>query len=255
VGSGRRGTTHLVRDDQGTDRKMRMSYYVEGPTWDFTDSTRPTPEKLADYLGMTLSNEGLGGCLNCHATVGNSVRDRSGPESADKAIGCERCHGPAGNHLKAVAVDFPELAIGEIGVASPAEQLAVCAQCHRSDGTLEPSDPGFVRFQTPNLIQSRCYNKSGGRLVCITCHAPHRDLSRSTTGYEAKCLTCHGPASSESNRVRGESVAAPPCPVNASSGCIGCHMPKVRDRPQHAFFTDHFIRVHREQQKSGNTEP
>jgi hypothetical protein len=147
------------------------------------------------------------------------------------------------------------LAIGEIGVASPAEQLAVCAQCHRSDGTLEPSDPGFVRFQTPNLIQSRCYTSSGGRLVCITCHAPHRDLSTSTALYESKCLTCHGPASSQSNRVRGESVTAPRCPVNASSGCIGCHMPKVRDRPQHAFFTDHFIRVHSEQQKNGNSEP
>jgi len=254
VGSGRRGTTFLVRDDLGTDRKMRVSHYVEEPTWDFTDSTRAIPEKLADYLGMALSHEGLGGCLNCHATVGSSVRDRSGPEAADKAIGCERCHGPAGNHVKAVAAGFPELAIGELGLASPAEQLAVCAQCHRSDGTLEPSDPGFVRFQTPNLIQSRCFTASGGRLVCITCHSPHRDLSRSTAAYEAKCLVCHGPASSETKTAPRESVAAKPFPVNPCAQCIGGHMPKVRDVPQHASFTDHFIRVHREPQKSGNAE-
>jgi hypothetical protein len=31
------------------------------------------------------------------------------------------------------------------------------------------------------------------------------------------------------------------CPVNPPRGCIGCHMPAVKDVVPHSTFTDHFI--------------
>jgi tetratricopeptide (TPR) repeat protein len=243
-GSGRHGTTFLVRDEQGNVRKMRMSHYADDDKWDLTSRKEPDPENLADYLGRVIEPESLGQCLNCHTTVGASVRDRSGPEAADHAIGCERCHGPGGNHVRAVNAGFPELAIGELGLASAAARLSVCAECHRSDGTLEPIEPGFARFQTPNLIQSRCYVESQ-ELDCTTCHQPHRDLSHSTARYESKCLECHR-AGTRKSAGPSRLFTALPCPVNAANDCIGCHMPKVNDESHHTRFTDHFIRVHRE---------
>ena len=44
----------------------------------------------------------------------------------------------------------------------------------------------------------------------------------------------------------GKSVKRTLCPVNPTAGCIGCHMPAVKDIVPHSTFTDHFIRVHRD---------
>ena len=116
----------------------------------------------------------------------------AGPEAADRAIGCEKCHGPGGNHLLAVAARFPDLAIARPSLASGARVVRICAQCHSPRGKpVEPDDPTSVRFQGTTLTWSRCYTESNDKLDCVTCHDPHRDASTSTAHYEAKCLSCH----------------------------------------------------------------
>ncbi|HEV3163147.1 MAG TPA: tetratricopeptide repeat protein [Isosphaeraceae bacterium] len=242
LGSGHRGTTMVVRDDDGTDRKLRLSYYAVPAAWDDTDRFPDPPRDVHERLGMPLSDEGIKECLHCHATSGQAVRDKRGPEAADHGVGCERCHGPGSNHLKAVVVDFADLAIVQPKLTSAAERVAMCAQCHRSDGTIAPSDPAFVRFQTPVFQQSRCYTESGGQLDCTTCHNPHRNAETSASFYEAKCLTCHGP---EAKTLEGLSPAAA-CPVNPQRDCLGCHMPTIKDVAMHSSFTDHRIRVRHE---------
>ena len=47
----------------------------------------------------------------CHLTNPRTGKDSIGPETADRAIGCERCHGPGGNHIVALEIGFPDLAI------------------------------------------------------------------------------------------------------------------------------------------------
>ena len=69
------------------------------------------PRRPADYLGMPLTEDAVRRCFSCHVTNPQAVLETSGPEAADHAIGCEKCHGPGGNHVLAVAAKFPDLAI------------------------------------------------------------------------------------------------------------------------------------------------
>ena len=195
--------------------------------------------------------------------------DRSGPCASDHGIGCERCHGPAGNHLLAVegnlvetdpAIGRPALASGRGSSRSAPSAIAPAGQ------TVTPDDPTAVRFQGTTLTWSRCYTESQDALDCITCHDPHKNAASSTAHYEARCLECHSKAGQPHPADPGGAAGKPSerqvtrsrlrtlrddaprtiCPVNPSTGCIGCHMPAVSGIAPHSTFTDHFIRVHRD---------
>jgi hypothetical protein len=185
------------------------------------------------------------GCLFCHTTDPRAVVENIPPASLDRAIGCERCHGPGGNHVAAVSASppLPDLAIAaETGLASPPAVNRLCGECHSPRGgmTASPDDPSSVRFQATALTWSRCYTDSGEALGCLSCHDPHRNASRQPSHYEAKCKSCHNGATDP------QAVARTVCPVNKTSDCLKCHMPVVRTSMiPHSPFTDHFIRIHR----------
>jgi hypothetical protein len=238
VGSGRHGITMIARDEAGLDREVRVSYYGEGNTWGETKGLEVAPGDGADHIGMAMALPTLDRCLHCHTTWFRSVvpaQARSpAPEGQDRGIGCERCHGPGLNHVKAAETGFADLAIGLTSNAPLTQRLTSCTGCHAADGTVESSDPEFTRAQGTTLLFSKCYTASNHRLGCTTCHDPHGVLVTATAHYEAKCKSCH---------IVG---SKPNCPVNPSGQCISCHMPKVDDRSRRARFTDHHIRVHRQ---------
>jgi hypothetical protein len=196
--------------------------------------------------------DGVHKCLFCHATDPKSVLDRSGPAAADRAIGCERCHGPGGNHLRAVAAKLHDPAIVNPATAPAEGRVRVCGQCHsfHQQSPLPRTDLFWIRYQGTTLPWSRCYSESGGSLDCMTCHDPHHDTDRSETHYNAQCLSCHSNAPAKASVSGAESPAASAthhstCPVNATSGCVGCHMPAIEIKPLHTTFSDHYIRVRR----------
>ena len=258
-GSGDRGKTLVGHDPSGSMFELRMSVYHEKtsqPTWDVTSGHAPRPATDQDFLGMPLTDDGVRRCFACHVTNPQAQLETPGPEAADRAIGCEKCHGPGGNHLLAVAAKFPDLAIARPALVSGASVVKICAQCHSPRGkTVVPDDPSSVRFQGTTLTWSRCYTESKDRLDCATCHDPHRNVSTTASRYEAKCLVCHASnqteeASNPKERLRRFDLTEAPhamiCPVNPATGCISCHMPTVKGVIPHSPFTDHFIRVHRE---------
>jgi hypothetical protein len=245
------------RDESGEYRGLRLSYYrtPAGAGWGRTSGDAGSPDPNERIRGRPVEvRDGVVRCLVCHVTRPRDFRDPPppdvGPEAADPAIGCERCHGPGGHHLAAVAADWPDPAIAVARAGSaPAETVnAQCADCHtvdfRSAIRAAPDDPRFVR--SPGFTQtfSRCYTESGGRLSCLTCHDPHTEVERSAAVYVAKCLECHatgeGGAGTPSGAGRGR-----PCPVNAARDCLGCHMPKMPVPDLHTTLTDHYIRAHR----------
>jgi hypothetical protein len=192
------------------------------------------PAVPLEWLGKTLNGDELRRCVDCHTTAPRAAQSDAGTLAGDRGIGCERCHGPGGNHLKAVAAGLTDLAIARPKLVSGEPIVRLCGRCHSPKGRMvSPSDPTSVRFQATTLTWSRCYTKSQVQLDCVTCHDPHRDAETSHAVYEAKCLQCHGPA------------ATPHCSINSTRDCIGCHMPAVRDAIPHSTFTDHHIRVHR----------
>ncbi len=263
-GSGDRGLTPIGRGEQGKSYELRLSEYREGPakTWDVTTGHPRYPARPEEFLGQPIDEDGIRRCLVCHVTDTKSALDQSGACAADRGIGCEKCHGPAGNHLRAAEGRLLEIdpAIGRPRLASGVRVVKICAECHSPRGhEVARDDPMAARFQGATLTWSRCFTESNDALDCTTCHDPHRNVSTSAAYYESKCLTCHSgkaegageprPKSSAERSRRAllvEAAGHTTCPVNPTTGCVGCHMPAVKDIAPHALFTDHDIRVHRD---------
>jgi cytochrome c-type biogenesis protein CcmH/NrfG len=245
LGSGDRGLTLVGHDESGTSYEVRLSAYEKGTCWDVTTGHERTPTNPSSYLGLPISVDRVRHCLQCHTTDARAAIERVGATVADHGIGCERCHGPGGNHVLAVANKFSDPAIGRPQYLSATQQVHLCGECHspRGGAAADPPKSIIVRFQATTLVKSRCFTESQGTFSCLTCHNPHRDAETSTAYYEAKCLSCHGPASAEATASKIESRT--PCPVNPAKDCLKCHMPIVKDVAPHTPFTDHQIRVHR----------
>jgi hypothetical protein len=276
-------TTFVGLDDQGRSRMIRISHYdsPRGSGWDLASGLPQRPENPDEYLGSTmLEGDGVRRCLYCHTTNFRAVLDNTGPEAADRAIGCEKCHGPGGHHIAAVEAGFADPAIlNPARLPGPAVNKT-CGQCHDLHDTSVISaprtDPVWTRFQSLALTWSRCYTESEATLTCVTCHDPHSHGKTPAARNEAKCLSCHGrdpiparTAARPSHRsvapvddlVKGGRAeeqtgsstlpAKKPspsrirrtCPVDPARGCIECHMPSAWHQSTHSFKTDHFIRV------------
>jgi hypothetical protein len=260
-------TTLVGRDERGRPRMLRMSYYrsSRGTGWDISTGLVPQPADEEEYLGKKMAEgDGTRRCLNCHTTNFYSVIRRVGPEAADHSIGCERCHGPGGHHVAAVAAGFSDLAMVSLGAASPTATNQVCADCHGFHGTETDDAPRtssrWLRYPSLTLTWSRCYTESDATLSCSTCHDPHRNAEPSVARNEVKCLSCHvpdptthsngSPSSGTAGRSQDFSPNGPvadeartPCPINPTRGCIDCHMPRIWVQSTHSFKADHFIRV------------
>jgi formate-dependent nitrite reductase cytochrome c552 subunit len=258
-GSGDRGTTLVGHDMAGLSLEYRLSLYPDPVGWDVTSGqVRQPGQQAAHYQGHSLSIDEVRQCIGCHGTNPHAIITAKGPESSDRAIGCERCHGPGGNHLKAVASkDFAsdhvaDLAIARPSLASGPAIVGLCAECHSQTKmgiVLKPGSPDSVRFQGTTLTWSRCYKESDKQLDCLACHDPHGNAEASARWYESRCLQCHSSAGgAENHAVRSATAVAAgrrtSCPIQPASGCIECHMPKVATPMAHTRFTDHFIRVH-----------
>ena len=114
-GSPDRYVSLVGHDQSGQSYVLRLSHYQDGPDhagWVRTTGHTSDAEGGRDFLGKPLdAADGVLKCLFCHTTNAHAVLSKTGPEATDQAIGCERCHGPGGNHLKAVAARFSDPAI------------------------------------------------------------------------------------------------------------------------------------------------
>jgi tetratricopeptide (TPR) repeat protein len=257
-----RYVTMLARDSGGTYRICRLSYFdtPAGRGWDRSvlDFTHPIPSRPEDFQGEAIGvRDGVARCFYCHLTNPRAGPEELGPETADRAIGCERCHGPGVNHAAALKAKLIDMAIVNPATATPAAVTTrQCNDCHILDPSYRTADlnrPGWVRSQGVGWTASRCNTESGGAFGCVTCHNPHKPARATPTAeYESKCLKCHAsapePASGDesgSPERAGSGARSHTCPVNPSTGCITCHMPRVKIEALHTGVSDHYIRVPR----------
>jgi tetratricopeptide (TPR) repeat protein len=262
--------TMIGRDEERNYRALRLSSYhtAEGVAWGQTSGDVPDTNSVDNIRGEPIHvRDGVVRCLYCHVTFYRDFRDPP-PElgrsaaAADAAIGCERCHGPGGNHVKAIKGNFKDSAIMNAGTGGASAIGTLCADCHIVGAPEEiksaPEDPRYVRSPGITLTFSRCFSESEGGLSCLTCHDAHRDDQGPALFYEKQCLSCHSEkprtekpagaltAGASSRGVRPNSV----CPVNPASKCLECHMPKVPIAALHRDLTDHYIRVHDRSRKN-----
>ena len=237
VGSGRKGHTYLYwNGDQLFE--LPVSYWTSVNAWvnspGFTDGTAHFDRPIAPQ------------CLGCHGGYFESADppvNRYLKSSLVLGITCERCHGPAHQHVeleqRAHTADQRRLAraaIVSIGRLSRDQQIDVCAQCHAGPGMpLAPvlsflpgkSIADYVKIKEPqpdapldvhtNQVQllrmSRCFQSSS--LTCSACHNVHVQ-QRDTTSFSARCLTCHQVKACGKFAQMGQTIR---------TRCVDCHMP------------------------------
>jgi tetratricopeptide (TPR) repeat protein len=247
--------TMVGRDGEGGSRALRLSYFHEQSKsgWGPTAGDTGTAADRQSLRGQVVPlRDGVVRCLQCHVTKPREFRDPErigrGPEAADAGIGCERCHGPGGNHIAAVEADLADHAIVNIGAGSGEAATQQCRDCHivgdASEILNRREESIWVRSPGLTMTFSRCYTESSGALSCLTCHDPHRASERSASFYERKCLACHQPGRSGSGAGLQSNSRGTTCKVDPNGDCLNCHMPKVPMAVLHTSLTDHYIRVH-----------
>ncbi len=243
-GSGQHAITFVSLTPDGSDVPTGIEHRV---SW-FTgyDAAGLTPGQLGrtvrheiECFGRIIHGTTLERCFECHSTSGRIEGDQV--VGLIPNVGCESCHGGGAVHAArmqdATAPRSRSVHGFEQRPWRTAEQIQICARCHRGEDTVDAStitrqNPKIVRFQPVGLVQSKCYIKSGRQLTCSSCHDPHQHASRQTPEqYEQKCLQCH---SLSPSHVR--------CSVSPETDCVSCHMPRVEVHPSISFH-DHWIRV------------
>ncbi len=182
-------------------------------------------------------------CFECHNTWFQHLPGTANVyRRQDMIMGvtCERCHGPAKEHVtfhqehpaesKSHGILYPG--------GLPRERLIeVCTQCHgnaiRHKGpalsyrpgevlethyrTVEPpyTEDDHVANQIGNLRKSKCFQKS--EMTCITCHDPHLTGSPIGSHFQESCLNCHSSTACPEQ---------PRLPVDVRNKCVECHMRK-----------------------------
>ena len=267
VGSGANGFTCVVR---------RGNYLFEAPVSFYTKINSWGLSPGYEFRDYGFSRPILPGCITCHSgraqpsTNGNGLyRD---PPFRELAIGCENCHGPGELHVKERISGEPLSGDPDRSIVNPAKLPSwladnICMYCHEGGDTrvLQPGK-GYFDFRpgTPlddtqaiflvplkrespsrpdllahnfSMVLSKCYQSSGGRLSCLTCHDPHIQPSKreAPAYYRKKCLSCH----TEKSCAVPLELRLRKTPAN---DCAGCHMPK-RDvkKIAHSALTNHRI--------------
>lgn len=267
IGSGAHGQSFLGQRE-GLLFISPLSWYANGDRWDLSPGFESASESRFDRQ--------VGGCVFCHAgraapVAGEALHRYRQPPFQELSIGCERCHGPGREHVELYESDRTATA-SESKIVNPARldpqrQDHVCCQCHlsglfvvlRHDRQFSDFQPGQLLddvwtvlvsdetvgsdsrtkavSQVEQIRSSRCYTASRGRLVCISCHDPHRtpDPDQKVEHYRSRCQNCHADRSCSVALAEREASSA-------RNSCAACHMPRLdTEEIAHTALTDHRI--------------
>jgi predicted CXXCH cytochrome family protein len=263
IGSGHFSRSYLVEVD-GFLHESPITWYASKKRWDLSpgyDSSQHWSFERPTGLG----------CLACHS---GSVERLDGTQHRlavhEKAIGCERCHGPGSLHAEYHRSGTHPAGQEDLTIVNPGRLPrplleSICSECHLSGVASvyvrgrKPTDfrPGMpltdyrveyslesgseqmtVVGHMDQLRQSVCYQKSKD-LTCLTCHDPHEaekpaDL---TAFYRQKCLGCHTVQACGLEQAQRLSK-------DPADNCVACHMPSGDTDIPHIAFTHHRIGRH-----------
>jgi len=245
VGSGTKGQSYLNWTHNGLFQ-MPLTYFTAAQQW----SNSP------GYPGKAVFNRPITSrCLECHSTFVQKLSEpNKEPEEYDHnkivyGVDCEKCHGPAANHVEFAQKNQTDSATHHVinpSKLSRQQNLDLCALCH--GGQLNKTKPSFG-FQAGDkladyftmdtagrntadidvhgnqyglLAASKCFKMS--QMTCSSCHNPHQNEKGKVALISKRCASCHN---NEHNKE---------CKLKMTVGsvinknCIDCHMPKQPSR-------------------------
>jgi hypothetical protein len=231
--------------------ELPLSWYTNVKSWGTSPGFSSTHPNFNRFIGAN--------CFECHSSfIGSQLNASTAgiEEVLDKnkllyGIDCERCHGPAINHVN-FHLDNPGSKeakyITKIASLTRQQKLDVCAVCHSGNNKMQEKStfkfrPGdtlshfFVVWPSKDtafnfdvhgnqyqlLTQSKCF--TGSKIMdCSTCHNPHSNAGTDVRAYSSVCMSCH---KGVTHSFASGAVAA----QQLVNNCIDCHMPA---QPSHA---------------------
>lgn len=229
--------------------QLPLSYYSSIHDW---ANSPGFPARHARFERVIVSR-----CFECHASYVEREFVQSGPlavsEKLDRksiiyGIDCERCHGPAADHVlfhqEHPAAKEPMYMVS-VKSLTRRQRLDVCAVCHSGndqatqravfafrpgdtlanfyypDFGLRDNEPDVHGKQLQLLAMSRCFQKT--EMTCMTCHNPH-DKENGPAGWIAACMSCHRQSAHALEMVKQTGTQVKRSGVQTKN-CIDCHMP------------------------------
>jgi predicted CXXCH cytochrome family protein len=198
-------------------------------------------------------------CDGCHS-VGYDIHTK---QVAEWNVGCERCHGPGGEHA---AHPLNSNILNPAQFDSVAEN-DICIQCHSQGQPLKNPIEGkyydwpvgyepasrlqdFWRLEDCTLGQTTFYyfpdctahkNRMQGNdfsqslmyhrgITCSSCHDVHGTANYAQLRKPAAqiCLDCHGPSSPNGPHTASIQEHTHHKADSSGSECVACHMPRIQ---------------------------
>ena len=228
-GAGLQAVTFVRRVDAQHYMELDQTWYTQLGRYDLTPGHRQpggVRHRIFDPEAAILR------CFACHSTGAVTLSADGGIVPAETGVRCEDCHGPAAAHAREPARVRPIQPARMDGM----EMNRLCGACHRApsaasaESAPDLADPWNARHQPLLLASSRCFQASGGKLTCGTCHQAHRAVETRLAAYDAACAGCHA-APRHKRAVK-------------DIACAQCHMPVVKPNAGLSF-TSHRIAIYR----------
>lgn len=246
-GSGGRAFSFGYWQDKGL-YQLPLSYFTSIHGW---ANSPGFPTHQANFKRPIIRR-----CFECHSSYiaedteqGESLTQirKLDKNSIIYGIDCQRCHGPAANHV-AFHTENPLVKdaryIARWSSLSREQKLDACGVCHsgndlatqKSTFSFIPGDtlanfyyPEFAATssgvpdvhgkQIQLLAASRCFQKSK-TMECSSCHNVHEANTPGIDGYSKQCIGCHKETEHKDMAVKASLGNA------IVNNCIDCHMPK-----------------------------
>lgn len=252
---------YLTRFPNGAIHVLPVEWNVKEKAW-------------TDYYGLEKRYPGDGNywsdpgrmwqfrCGGCHVT-GLKInydgdKDTFNTEWAELGIGCEACHGPANNHVKAAREYYEK---EKETITNPSKlpwrlRAMVCGQCHsrgKSTAKISPRKEGFPEhydfaygylpgkslylysevsvIEKPSELRDvhQQYNEweksvhSERGIMCSSCHGVHQEGAHLSPNKSQTKL----PADNLCKSCHTSVVRRGPHKIHTFGSCIDCHMPKL----------------------------
>lgn len=248
IGSGTKGQSYL-NWKKNSLYQLQISYFTPNNSW----------INSPGYLNVLASDRPVfQRCLECHMTYAKGTRNFNRTISYDRkqimyGVDCERCHGPALDHVNAHRKnpkDSIAMNILKYGDLNRQQKLDACALCHSGlrqqsnnnafsfvvgDTLTRFSSSGYSEVNSKKLdvhgnqygllTASQCFKKSDV-MDCTTCHNPHKKERNEHNSFNKKCMDCHN-VKKESPIICTESKEKKDVLGN---NCIQCHMPLMSSK-------------------------